>query len=90
MKVKVTKWGNSLGVRLPKAAAEAVGAREGTELDLVVSGNWLVMRIRSKTSWELLDEMIAEARRLGPDAEPTAVEWGPDRGSEIIDDDNPY
>jgi antitoxin MazE len=34
----------------------------------------------------LLEEMIAEMKRLGPDHEPETVEWGPDRGSEIIDD----
>ena len=34
-------------------------------------------------------EMVAEARRLGPAFEPPTVDWGPDRGSEIIDDDDP-
>jgi antitoxin MazE len=34
MKVKVAKWGNSLGVRLPKIAVEAVGATVGSDLDL--------------------------------------------------------
>ncbi|MFD1301086.1 MazF family transcriptional regulator [Methylobacterium marchantiae] len=35
-------------------------------------------------------EMIAEAQRLGPDFEPATVDWGPDVGSEIINDDDPY
>ena len=35
---------------------------------------------------QLLEQMIAEARRLGPENEPETIEWGPDRGSEIIDD----
>jgi antitoxin MazE len=39
-----------------------------------------------KTSAQLLEEMVAEMRRLGPRCEPEMVEWGPDRGSEIIDD----
>ncbi|KQP08735.1 MazF family transcriptional regulator [Methylobacterium sp. Leaf99] len=34
-------------------------------------------------------EMAAEMRRLGPDFEPPTVDWGPDVGSEIIDDDDP-
>ena len=34
MKVKVAKWGNSLGVRLPKAAVESAGVTAGSELDL--------------------------------------------------------
>jgi antitoxin MazE len=35
---------------------------------------------------QLLEEMIAEAKSLSPENEPETIEWGPDRGSEIIDD----
>ena len=36
-------------------------------------------------------EFVGEAQRLGPSFEPPTVEWGPDVGSEVIDDDNdPY
>jgi antitoxin MazE len=47
------------------------------------------LRPVEKTSRELLQEMIAEAKRLGLENEPESVDWGPDRGSEIIDDDDP-
>ncbi|MDB5618872.1 AbrB/MazE/SpoVT family DNA-binding domain-containing protein [Tardiphaga sp.] len=87
MKVKVAKWGNSLGVRLPKSAAETAGVSAGSELDLTVEGGGFRLRSVAKTSAQLLEEMIAEMKRLGPDLEPETVEWGPDRGSEIIDDD---
>jgi antitoxin MazE len=40
----------------------------------------------AKTSAQLLEEMVAEMARLGPGCEPETVDWGPDRGSEIIDD----
>jgi antitoxin MazE len=86
MKVKVAKWGNSLGVRLPKAAVEAVGARLGSDLDLTFGNGELRLKTTRKTSRQLLNEMIAEMKRLGPDHEPETVEWGPDRGVEIIDD----
>jgi antitoxin MazE len=89
MKVKIAKWGNSLGLRLPKAAVEAAGVRPGTELDLVVEGGGFRLRSPERSSRQLLEEMVAEARRLGPSQEPETVDWGPDRGSEIIDDDNP-
>lgn len=87
MKVKVAKWGNSLGVRLPKAAIDAVGARTGTELDLSVEGSELrIKAVVRKSSRGLLEEMVAEMKRLGPECESETVDWGPDRGSEIIDD----
>eukprot|EP01035_Chromulina_nebulosa_P012173 gene12173-16238_t len=87
MKVKVAKWGNSLGLRLPKSAAESAGVRVGTELDLTVDGGGFRLRSLGKTSAQLLDEMLADMKRLGPEAEPETVAWGPDRGSEMIDDD---
>lgn len=87
MKVKVAKWGNSLGVRLPKAAIEAIGVKDGSELSLTVEGDALRLGRPHQTSAELLAEMIAEMKRLGPENEPETVDWGPDRGSEIIDDE---
>jgi antitoxin MazE len=86
MKVKVAKWGNSFGVRLPKAAVEAVGATLGSDLDLTFGKGELRLKTTRRTSRQLLNEMVAEMKRLGPDHEPETVEWGPDRGVEIIDD----
>ncbi|HEV7411237.1 MAG TPA: hypothetical protein VGO01_22365 [Bradyrhizobium sp.] len=39
-----------------------------------------------KTSAQLLEEKLAEIDRLGPACVPEMVDWGPDRGAEIIDD----
>lgn len=85
MKVKVAQWGNSLGVRLPKAAAESAGVTAGSELELTVEGTGFWLRPARKTSKQLLDEMLSEIERLGLKSE--TVEWGPDVGLEIIDDD---
>ncbi|PZA12612.1 MazF family transcriptional regulator [Rhodopseudomonas palustris] len=87
MKVKVAKWGNSLGIRLPSAAAQSVGATAGSELVLTVENGELRLKPSRKTSAELLAEMLDEIKRLGPKNEPETVDWGPDRGAEIIDDD---
>jgi antitoxin MazE len=86
MKVKVAKWGNSLGVRLPKAAAAAAGLRAGAEVDVVVEGGDLRLKSPLRTSRQLLEEMVAEMKRLGPENQPEMVDWGPDVGAEIIDD----
>jgi antitoxin MazE len=86
MKVKVAKWGNSFGIRLPKAAVEAVGATLGSDLDLTFDKGELRLKKPRKTSRQLLDEMLAEIDRLGPGCVSETVDWGPDRGTEIIDD----
>jgi antitoxin component of MazEF toxin-antitoxin module len=39
MAVALRKWGNSVGVRLPKAMLERVGLAEGAQVDVLVEGN---------------------------------------------------
>jgi antitoxin MazE len=34
-----------------------------------------------------LEDLVAEMKRLGPENEPATVDWGADRGSEVIDDE---
>ena len=87
MKVQLARWGNSTAVRLPKAVTEELGLRPGSQLDVTVEGRELRLRPLQQTPRELLEEMVAEMKRLGPENEPEAVDWGPDRGSEIIDDE---
>jgi antitoxin MazE len=41
---KVQKWGNSLGVRIPKAAAKEACIEAGETVRLVVRGDELVIR----------------------------------------------
>jgi antitoxin MazE len=36
--MKITKWGNSLGIRLPLAVVKALGVKEGDQVDIRLSG----------------------------------------------------
>ncbi|GJE81049.1 AbrB/MazE/SpoVT family DNA-binding domain-containing protein [Methylorubrum thiocyanatum] len=78
MEAKLVRWGDGLAVTLPAEQVRRLGMREGQVVEIV-----------PKTPRMTLAEMIAEMRRLGPAYEPEAVDWGPDVGSEIIDDDDP-
>ena len=84
MKAKVAKWGNSLGVRLPKAAAEAVGLRAGADVEVVVDGPDLRLRKAIRIPFYRLENLVAQMK---PENEPELVDWGPDRGEEILPDD---
>ncbi len=89
MKVKVARWGNSLGLRLPKQFADELGLAAGSQVELVREGTKLVAE--TSTGRHIpryrLEDLVAEMERLGGrDAEPETVEWGPSVGSEIIDD----
>ena len=86
MRVKISKWGNSLGLRLPRAAVEAAGLKPGAEVDVTIEGRDLRVRSVLPTKHFRLEDLLAEMDRLGPEHHPETVDWGPDRGAEIIDD----
>jgi antitoxin MazE len=44
MQTRVQKWGNSLGVRIPRGLAEEVGLGVGTEVSLSAKGGELVVK----------------------------------------------
>ena len=48
--MQVSKWGNSLAVRLPAAVVEALDLKEGDEIEILVAGKreFKVARDRSK------------------------------------------
>lgn len=52
MKVKVSTWGNSLGIRIPKPISELLGLVTGSEVKFEVEGN----RIIITTQRDLLKE----------------------------------
>ena len=84
--VQISKWGNSSAIRLPKAVLDELGLKPGQTVELTVQdGKGIIEPARPKKI--TLEWIISEMDRLGPENEPELVEWGPDRGSEIIDDE---
>ncbi len=53
MQTKILKWGNSLGLRIPKAFAEQAGVKAGSDVDLSVKDGELVVRPRRRQRYEL-------------------------------------
>jgi antitoxin MazE len=63
MRTKVVKWGNSLGLRIPKSFAEEVRVAEGSTVDLSMEDGRLVIRVATQPEFsleELLDGITAE------------------------------
>lgn len=44
---QVQKWGNSLGIRIPKSLASKVGIEERSQVDLNVEDGYLVIKPKS-------------------------------------------
>jgi antitoxin MazE len=53
-KVTVGKWGNSLGVRLPKALAEELGLVEGSDVSFANGGGGMIEVEKTRDRLELL------------------------------------
>jgi antitoxin MazE len=77
MAVTLQKWGNSIGVRLPKPMLEQVGLTEGSAVEIVIEGDHLVIR-RQRLK---LADLLAQCR---PENRPEAIDFGPLVGREII------
>lgn len=56
--MRVSKWGNSLAVRLPKALVEQLGLKEGDELNVVaVSSNSIAVETKEARRQRALDHL---------------------------------
>jgi len=44
MQTKIQKWGNSLGLRIPKSFAEEAGVTAGSQVDLALEDGELIIR----------------------------------------------
>jgi len=65
VRTKIVKWGNSLGLRIPKSFAEEVQVSEGSTVDLGLENGLLVIRVieaRSIALEDLLAGVTAENR----------------------------
>ena len=74
MRAVLSKWGNSLAVRLPRDATASAGLREGAVVDLTVEDGAIVLRPRR---WDI-GELVSAIRSREP---PPLFEDDP-RGSE--------
>jgi antitoxin MazE len=65
--MQVAKWGNSLAVRLPAAVVEALGLKEGDEVEIHVADARQFGVVRKARRDELLRRLRAFRGRLPPD-----------------------
>jgi antitoxin MazE len=62
MVTKIKKWGNSLGLRIPKAFAEEVGVEEGSSVDIILEENRIVIRPMGNEKYRLSD-LLSQVRQ---------------------------
>lgn len=53
MQTKIQKWGNSLGLRIPRSFAEEAGVGAGSEVDLSIQDGDLVVKSARRRKYRL-------------------------------------
>ena len=81
MQARVSRWGNSLAIRLPKAAVASLRVREGEPVDLAIGRDTLV--IRTMRPRYTLEELVAAMR---PEDQPEVLDdvKAPPAGDELL------
>jgi antitoxin component of MazEF toxin-antitoxin module len=72
MRARVSKWGNSLAIRLPQAAVKTLHVREGEQVELSINGDRL--EIRAARPRYRLQDLLSE---ITPDNQPEAMDFPP-------------
>jgi antitoxin MazE len=82
MPTTVQKWGNSLGIRVPKAIAEQANLTNGTEIEFDTSGGVLTVRPkrRRRRKYKLAD-LLAQMK---PRHRHGEIDSSGPRGRELI------
>ena len=78
MKTKVSRWGNSLALRLPKKLATSRGIVEEAEVEILEREDGLLLRPSRRRAYDL-DELLAKVNRKNLHGE---VPTGGARGQE--------
>ena len=67
-KTRISTWGSSLAVRIPKPIAEQWGVREGSAIEIVPEGDNLVLRKQSYDLTSLLRQVTPDNLHQETDA----------------------
>jgi antitoxin MazE len=76
METTISKWGNSLGVRIPAALAKQLGYKDGFSLRMKVENRKLVIEPARQSLKELVDQIT-------PDNTHRLVDFGTPAGREV-------
>ena len=81
LRIRVSKWGNSLGIRVPKSVVEDLGLSEGSAVEIEPRDGEYIIRPAHRAAIERqnLEEILT---RMESSAKPRELAWGSDVGAE--------
>jgi antitoxin MazE len=79
MRTRIAKWGNSLGLRIPKPFILESGLQDGAEVEIAIDGGRIVLTpVAQEYSLEELTSQITPENRHGE------TDWGKPVGHEVV------
>ncbi|MBN4079633.1 AbrB/MazE/SpoVT family DNA-binding domain-containing protein [bacterium AH-315-C08] len=81
MSTIVTNWGNSLGIRIPKNLANDLGIFDGSEVDLNLRNNSIVIKVRTKNRKKIQLENLT--KKMSTSKVHHEIDWGKPVGDEV-------
>jgi antitoxin MazE len=78
MSLKIAKWGNSLGIRIPKHLLEQIQLQEGDEIEISAAKDSLIVTPVKRTKYTL-DELL---EGMGEENLHPEIDWGEVTGRE--------
>lgn len=86
MQGQVSRWGNSLGIRIPKDIANRVGLSDGAQVEIEERGGEVIIsRVKPRLRYSL-EELVAGVTPEEAHASSAEIDWGPDVGREIVEE----
>ncbi len=76
MRARVSRWGNSLAIRLPRAAAQSLGVQAGEPVELMIKGDRLEIRAARPRYHlaDLIDQITSDNQPESFDVPPVGRE----------------
>ncbi len=78
MKTRISKWGNSLAVRIPKLFSDETSLADGSSVEITVRDGSII--ITPVSSDYVLDDLV---EGITADNRHTETDWGDPQGSEV-------
>ena len=79
MTTTIQKWGNSQGVRIPKAILDTVDWKENEKITIFIDNGKIVME-KAKLKRKNIKQLF---ENYNEKYEPTEIDWGEPKGEEI-------
>lgn len=86
MKTTIKRWGNSLGIRIPKAFLENANFSENEPVDIILENEKIIIKKASLRRHRTIKERLIEYCETNPGQTYTwqkEIDWGKPTGKEI-------